>query len=233
MKFLKNYSLPILIFGCAIYVIAMVITLPKPLPQQANTPPEQEGEAPAQEQEGMRASEISSTFSNENEGASIDAAVDAIKIPPPIEGKEPVNYNQPQILPSEPLKIMLAEGTEVNLNVEIAKAPKELMTGMMYRNNVPQNTGMLFLFDEEKAQSFWMKNTFVPLDIIFITKDGVILNIHPNAVPGDFSPLKSKGDIVAVLEIGGGEAEKLGIKAGDTLENISLKEFQNTFFQVE
>ncbi|MDH5722126.1 MAG: DUF192 domain-containing protein [Alphaproteobacteria bacterium] len=226
MKLLKNYSLPVLILGGTLYLIIMMLSLPNPSVQQDNI-------AQPQEQDEMQAPEIAFVPSEENEETDLDLSIETIKIPPPIEGKEPIDYNQPQILPVEPLKIILAVGSEVNLEVEIAKVPKEHMTGMMFRKEVQQNTGMLFLFNEAEVKSFWMKNTFVPLDIIFIDRNGKILNIHSNAIPGDLSPIKSKGEALAVLEIGGGEAKRFGVQEGDMLKNASFEEIQRMIFESE
>jgi len=80
---------------------------------------------------------------------------------------------------------------------------------------MPAKTGMLFVFEEEAPRSFWMKNTLIPLDMIFIKRNGEILNIHQNAIPQDLTSIHSKGSAYAVLELNGGEAEQLGLAAGD------------------
>lgn len=106
-----------------------------------------------------------------------------------------------------------------HFKVEIAADDDEREIGMMFRKSVPKNTGMLFEFPYEKQAAFWMKNTLVPLDIIFIKKDGTIANISRNAKPLDLTPLYSNGDVTGVLEIGGGESQKLGIREGQKVSN--------------
>ena len=78
--------------------------------------------------------------------------------------------------------------------------------GLMFRNVILPGTGMLFLFDDVRERTFWMKNTWVPLDIIFIREDGVIQNIHYNAEPNSLERIHSEGEVQHVLEIAGGRS---------------------------
>lgn len=140
-----------------------------------------------------------------------------VKIPPPLEGMKIVGAHKPQKLPSENITIKTASGEDVNLNVEIAKKPHELRKGMMFRTEIKPMTGMMFLFPDNRIRSFWMKNTLVPLDMIFIREDGIIDHIHANAEPESLKPIKSKGKVTSVLELAGGEAGRLGITIGDRI----------------
>jgi len=88
----------------------------------------------------------------------------------------------------------------------------------MEREAVPEGTGMLFPFNPPRLVSFWMKNTHVPLDMIFIGEDNRIIKIAPMTVPYDMTPVASGGAVAAVLEIGGGEAQRLGLSVGDLLQ---------------
>ena len=88
---------------------------------------------------------------------------------------------------------------------------------MMFRTTMGESEGMLFPFDPPREASFWMKNTVIALDIIFIGADGRILNIAANAVPYSETPRKSQGEAAVVLELVGGRAAQLGIEAGDTI----------------
>ena len=99
-------------------------------------------------------------------------------------------------------------GKPIHYRVEVAKTNEEQVKGLMYRLELKENEGMLFLFDDEKKTSFWMKNTFIPLDIIFINKNGSINKIYKNSKPKSLKRIKSKGKVLAVLEINAGEANK-------------------------
>lgn len=125
---------------------------------------------------------------------------------------------QAQQLEKAFLKVTGKEGSSVLLHVEIADDMQERAIGMMYRQDVPQNTGMLFVFEDNTERFFWMKNTFVSLDILFLDKRGRIHHIHKNAVPESLERIPSRGKSVGVLEVGAGEAERLGIQVGDYIE---------------
>lgn len=118
---------------------------------------------------------------------------------------------------SEVLSIIQADGRKIDLNVEIADTPETRTIGLMFRKEMPADSGMLFLFDREEPRTFWMKNTLIPLDMIFIRRDGTIVNIAEKAVPHDETPVPSTGPAIAVLEINGGAAARLGLKAGDVV----------------
>ena len=108
-----------------------------------------------------------------------------------------------------------ATGKKHVFDVEIARTPAEQAYGLMNRKSMPMDYGMLFLFQTEDERSFWMRNTLIPLDMIFIREDGTIHSIHDSAIPHDLTPVLSKGPVLAVLEINGGRAAALGIKPGD------------------
>jgi uncharacterized membrane protein (UPF0127 family) len=120
----------------------------------------------------------------------------------------------PAGLEQVPLTIV-SSGKTHRFTVEVAASPQEQQTGLMYRQEMARDHGMIFPFDEVRIASFWMKNTYIPLDLIFVRKDGSIANIAENAVPMSLEPIYSDGDVAAVLEINGGESAELGIKAGD------------------
>ena len=109
------------------------------------------------------------------------------------------------------LEIINDIGKPIHYRVEVAKTNEEQVKGLMYRLELKKNEGMLFLFDNEKKTSFWMKNTFIPLDIIFINKNGSINKIHKNTRPKSLKKIKSKGEVLAVLEINAGEAKENNI----------------------
>jgi hypothetical protein len=99
--------------------------------------------------------------------------------------------------------------------VEIADTDAQREKGLMFRKNLPDGQGMLFDFKREQDVSFWMQNTYIPLDMIFIRGDGSVLRIVENAEPLSTRIIPSGGPVLAVLEVIGGTARKLGIAAGD------------------
>ena len=112
------------------------------------------------------------------------------------------------------LEIATAGGTRT-FSVELAKTRPELDRGLMYRRSLPSCQGMLFDFGSVRPIAMWMKNTYVPLDMIFIRADGRILRIAENTVPLSETLVPSGGPVLAVLEVVAGTAKKLGIAAGD------------------
>ena len=88
----------------------------------------------------------------------------------------------------------------------------------MYRESLAPDRGMIFPHDQPRPASFWMKNTLIPLDIIFVRADGTIARIAANATPLSLTPIPSFEPVSAVLEIAGGRAAELGIEAGDRVE---------------
>lgn len=120
------------------------------------------------------------------------------------------------------LEIINDKGTSVFFKVEVATKRNDQIRGLMFREHLDKNAGMLFLFKIEKNTKFWMKNTYIPLDIIFINKNGTVNNIIFNTTPMSLKSIKSKGKVLAVLEINAGEIEanKIGYKS-----TIKLKEF--------
>ena len=105
-------------------------------------------------------------------------------------------------------------GKAYRFRVEVARSPAEQAKGLMFRTAMARDEGMLFPRDPPDVASFWMRNTVIPLDIIYIGTDRRILNIA-NAVPYDETPLPSAGVASAVLELNGGRAAELGIVPGD------------------
>ncbi len=126
-------------------------------------------------------------------------------------------------LRTENVVIVTAKGDKHTFDVEIARTPNELAYGLMNRTGMAKDHGMLFLFKDEIERSFWMKNTLIPLDMIFIRSDGTIQRVHPSAIPNDLTPVFSQGPAMAVLELNGGRAADLGIKAGDRVIHKSFQ----------
>jgi uncharacterized protein len=116
----------------------------------------------------------------------------------------------------EQVMLCVTSGAKTHaFTTEIARTSAEQAKGMMFRTEMPDNTAMIFPFPEPKPASFWMKNTVIPLDIIFVRPNGTIESIAENAVPYSTDPVVSGEPVGAVLEIRGGLAAELGIAAGD------------------
>ena len=115
-----------------------------------------------------------------------------------------------------PLTIHSANG-EHRFTVQVAASFDEQEKGLMFRRSLPANDGMVFPYDPPQEVSFWMKNTLIPLDMIFIRPDGRIARIT-TARALDLTPVPSGEPISAVLEIRGGRAAELGIRAGDAVD---------------
>jgi uncharacterized protein len=101
--------------------------------------------------------------------------------------------------------------------VEMARTPQQQNQGLMFRTTLADDKGMLFPFPQPRIASFWMRNTLIPLDIIFIGSDGRIVNIAENTTPYSLEPVVSIAPVTAVLELRGGLTAQLGIKAGDAV----------------
>lgn len=115
-----------------------------------------------------------------------------------------------------PLTIRSASGTH-KFMVEIARTYEQQQHGMMFRTGIAPDRGMLFPYDPPQSVGFWMKNTLIPLDMIFIRADGTIARIA-TAVPQSLESVQSGEPVAAVLEIAGGRAAELGIREGDRVE---------------
>ena len=120
-------------------------------------------------------------------------------------------------LPVIPLTVTTAKGRH-SFRVELARTAQQQARGLMFRTQMGANEGMLFLRTPPDHASFWMRNTVIPLDIIYVGTDRRILNIAANAVPYDETPLASAGIAAAVLELNGGRAAELGLAPGDTVD---------------
>ena len=116
------------------------------------------------------------------------------------------------------LEIVSKSGVHV-FSVEIADTDEQRARGLMFRKELPEGTGMLFDFKVEQEVGFWMQNTYVPLDMIFIRRDGRILRIAENTEPLSTRSIPSGGRVLAVLEVIAGTARKLGIAPGDVVAN--------------
>lgn len=121
------------------------------------------------------------------------------------------------------LEIVTKDGVHV-FTVEIAKTDEERQKGLMFRKELPEGRGMLFDFKPDQHVSMWMRNTYIPLDMLFINGDGTIRRIAENTEPLSEKTIPSGGPVRGVLEVIGGTAKKLGIKAGDKVAHPLFSE---------
>jgi uncharacterized membrane protein (UPF0127 family) len=115
--------------------------------------------------------------------------------------------------------VVTAGGRDITFEVELATNDTQRARGLMYRKQLGPYEGMLFDFYQEMPVSFWMKNTLIPLDMVFIAADGTVKHVHANAVPLSTDSVPSRFPVRAVLEINGGSAALLGIKPGDKVKH--------------
>lgn len=107
--------------------------------------------------------------------------------------------------------------------VDVVDTPEGRAQGLMFVEDMPRSSGMLFVFDDAARRTFWMKNTLIPLDILYFDSEGVLLNTAARAVPGDLTPLPSLGPARYVLEINGGLAAAMGITPGTELQHPRIE----------
>lgn len=124
--------------------------------------------------------------------------------------------------------IRTAPDKALSFDIEVVDTPESRAQGLMFRRNLPAGQGMLFIYPEPQPVSFWMRNTLIPLDLLFFDEGGVIRHIHDNARPLDETPIPGAAvgdpqpDRLMVLEIAGGEAARLGLAPGQQLAHPSL-----------
>lgn len=114
--------------------------------------------------------------------------------------------------------LVTAKGSQ-DIVVEVAATPKEREVGLMNRNSMPDDHGMLFDFKETRVVTMWMKNTYIPLDMVFMDEAGKVTHIAVNAQPLSLSIISSREPARYVLELNGGAAARYGLKPGDTLRH--------------
>ncbi len=115
--------------------------------------------------------------------------------------------------------VVVTKTGERLLTIELAQSPEEMSLGLMYRTSLPDGQGMLFPSPAEREVSMWMRNTYIPLDMIFIRANGTIHRIEAMTQPLSEAIVASNGPVLAVLEVAGGGAERLGITAGDQVRH--------------
>ena len=120
---------------------------------------------------------------------------------------------------TDTISIINGEGQIYSFEVEIAREKTDQQKGLMYRKTMAEDHGMLFVFDNIRPRTFWMKNTYIPLDILYLYEDGRIHHIAQNTTPESKKLVPSNGPVKNVLELNAGITKKYGIKAGDIVIN--------------
>ena len=113
------------------------------------------------------------------------------------------------------LVLHTAEGTEQAFDIELAVSPQQQAQGLMFRRSLAADAGMLFVYRPARPVSMWMKNTLIPLDMLFIAEDGVVVKIVERTVPLSLTSISSDQRVRGVLELNGGTVNRLGIRPGD------------------
>jgi uncharacterized membrane protein (UPF0127 family) len=111
--------------------------------------------------------------------------------------------------------VLKTDSGEHRYAVEVARSNGERALGLMFRRALPKMRGMLFLYDPPQRVSMWMRNTIIPLDMVFISADGRVHRIEANTEPFSTDVIPSGGEVIGVLELNAGEAAKIGLKPGD------------------
>jgi uncharacterized membrane protein (UPF0127 family) len=115
------------------------------------------------------------------------------------------------------LTLVSADGTERAFDIELALTPQQQSQGLMYRQSLAPDAGMLFIYRPTRLVTMWMKNTVIPLDMLFIAEDGEVVKVVERAVPFSLATISSGEPVRAVLEINGGTVKRLEIRPGDRI----------------
>lgn len=122
----------------------------------------------------------------------------------------------------ETLTLVTAAG-ERQIDIEVAETSEEKAKGLMFRTSLPDTQGMLFPYSPPQEITMWMKNTYIPLDMVFIRADGIVHRIEARTEPFSEKTIASNGNVAAVLELAGGAAQRLGLKPGDKVVHGHFK----------
>jgi uncharacterized membrane protein (UPF0127 family) len=111
---------------------------------------------------------------------------------------------------------------QARFSVEVVDTPESRAQGLMFRESLPRSAGMLFIYEAPTRASFWMRNTLIPLDMLFVDPAGVVTHIHHEARPLDETPIPGGDNVLMVLEVNGGMARAMGIEPGSALRHPRL-----------
>jgi uncharacterized membrane protein (UPF0127 family) len=158
---------------------------------------------------------------SEDAGGTVPAEVAAARAVQPTP-REPLNPKNAQALPESPLTISSGDKTH-RFTVELADDDTERGIGLMHRGQMGAEHGMLFDFFTPRRVAFWMRNTFIPLDMLFLKSDGEVVSIFENVTPHSEDTVGPDRPVRAVLELNAGTAKKLGLKPGDVVHHAAFK----------
>lgn len=139
------------------------------------------------------------------------------------DSKSEPTQAQPE-LQKQALTIVSRGGVRHDFNVELARTPREQQVGLMFRQSIADNGGMLFIWPYPQQSEMWMENCPVPEDMLFVDADGVIRHIAENTVPQSLAHVSSNGLVKATIELQGGITARLDIRVGDRIENKSFEQ---------
>ncbi len=134
----------------------------------------------------------------------------------PARAQEAVSFDRGELV------IETEAGQRHHFDVEIAATPAQRSRGLMFRESMPADAGMLFIYPLEQPIRMWMKNTLLPLDMLFVAGDGHIVNIAENTVPLSEKVVGSSAPALGVIELNGGTARRLGIAPGDRVRHAAF-----------
>jgi uncharacterized membrane protein (UPF0127 family) len=123
-----------------------------------------------------------------------------------------------QAMLRETLKLVTSQGVQ-EIDVEITETLDEKARGLMFRTTLADKSGMLFFYETPQEITMWMRNTYIPLDMVFIRADGTVHRIEARTEPMSETIVASRGNVTACLELAGGAAQRLGLKPGDRVEH--------------
>jgi uncharacterized membrane protein (UPF0127 family) len=139
--------------------------------------------------------------------------VTALLVPLPVSAQQDVVFRE------DVLEIQTGDGGVFEFKVELAETGEQKSRGLMYRREMGVDEGMLFLYRRDQVVTMWMANTFLPLDMLFIERDGTIVRIQANTIPQSREIISSRKRVRAVLELNAGTARRLGISPGDKVKH--------------
>lgn len=138
---------------------------------------------------------------------------------------EPAAATKGQSLETQPLMVRTQSGKQHFITVEVADDIAEQRMGLMHRMSLDAGKGMIFIYAEPRQIGMWMKDTLISLDMLFLDSAGRILNVHEGAVPHSLQSIRSAGLSVAVVELAAGQAQALGLRAGDQVFHCLFENF--------